>query len=212
MAPVIAPKAVDFGIGNVLVGRDPMRLYRQEMSAAEWYTLIGSVDLTTMNEEVDRGAALRDTVYETAARHPVHADAIRLWHDRWIEMFGPRITGTWAILEALQNAGIPIFALSNFGRDSFEIAKQDYPELTRFDQTFISGTLGLIKPDPKFYAHLERITGLSGSALFFTDDRADNIAAATARGWRGHVFTGAPALAARLIAEGLPLASDGDWS
>ena len=37
----------------------------------------------------------------------------------------------------------------------------------------------------------------------FTDDRADNIAAAAARGWQTHHFTGPQGWADRLVAAGL---------
>jgi 2-haloacid dehalogenase len=39
--------------------------------------------------------------------------------------------------------------------------------------------------------------------LLFVDDRAENIAAARARGWQGHLFDGPQGWAERLIAEGL---------
>ncbi|MEY2962082.1 MAG: hypothetical protein RLZ60_1912, partial [Pseudomonadota bacterium] len=41
------------------------------------------------------------------------------------------------------------------------------------------------------------------TALLFADDRADNIAAAAARGWKTHLFTDPQGFAARLVAEGL---------
>jgi 2-haloacid dehalogenase len=39
--------------------------------------------------------------------------------------------------------------------------------------------------------------------LLFTDDRADNIEAATARGWHTHHFNGPEGLRTRLQTEGL---------
>jgi 2-haloacid dehalogenase len=39
--------------------------------------------------------------------------------------------------------------------------------------------------------------------LLFTDDRAENIAAAAARGWQTHHFTGSQGWADRLVSEGL---------
>ena len=50
---------------------------------------------------------------------------------------------------------------------------------------------------------VEEATGLAGDALIFTDDRADNIAAAEARGWRTHLFDGPRGWADRLVAEAL---------
>ena len=45
--------------------------------------------------------------------------------------------------------------------------------------------------------------GHAPEALLFADDRADNIAAAAARGWHTHHFTDPAGWARRLVAEGL---------
>jgi len=68
--------------------------------------------------------------------------------------------------------------------------------------------MGLIKPDPAIYAALEDATGLPPKALIFTDDRAENIAAAAARGWQTHLFEHPQGWADRLVAEGLLSAED----
>ncbi|MEM9429811.1 MAG: HAD-IA family hydrolase [Pseudomonadota bacterium] len=199
----MTPKAVVFDIGNVLMTWDPVRLYRKVTTAEELAALKAEVDLDAMNLEVDRGAPFRETVEATAARHPAYAALIRLWHTRWPEMFGPPIAGSWQILERLQARQIPVFALTNFGRETFQLARGLYPELNRFDQAFVSGELGLLKPAPEIYARLERETGLTGPDLFFTDDRRDNIEAARRLGWQGHVFGGSDGLQAALSRVGL---------
>ena len=50
---------------------------------------------------------------------------------------------------------------------------------------------------------VEADCGVPAGALLFVDDRAENIAAAVARGWQGHQFTGAEGWAARLVEAGL---------
>lgn len=61
----------------------------------------------------------------------------------------------------------------------------------------------MIKPDPRIYEMVEQDCGLPPESLLFTDDRADNIAAAAQRGWGTHLFEGWQGWAARLVAEGL---------
>ena len=68
---------------------------------------------------------------------------------------------------------------------------------------YISGKMRMMKPDPAFYAALEAGCGVAPERLLFADDRPDNIAAAEARGWQGHLFEGPEGFAARLVAEGL---------
>ena len=89
------------------------------------------------------------------------------------------------------------------GIQSYDLAAQHYPFLRAFDRDFISGHMGMIKPDPAIYAALEDTSGLSGDALLFTDDRIDNINAANARGWQTHHFTGPDGWADRLVTAGL---------
>lgn len=126
-----------------------------------------------------------------------------MWHDNWIDMASPRIDHSVALLRALRAKGVPVFALTNFGVHSFAYAKTQYDFLSEFDQTFVSGEMGCIKPDPEIFRLMEASCGVAPEALLFTDDRADNIAAAEARGWQVHHFTGPDGWARRLVADGL---------
>ena len=96
-----------------------------------------------------------------------------------------------------------MFSLTNFGIQTYDIAAEVYPFLREFDRDFISGHMGVIKPDPQIFQMLEDESGLSGDALIFADDRDDNIAAAAARGWNTHLFKNPEGWAARLVEEGL---------
>lgn len=202
----MTPKAVIFDIGNVLITWNPERLYDQILpDRAARERLFAEVDLHAMNDRIDRGAPWRETVYETAEAYPEHGSLIRLWHDRWIEMAAPVIDGSWAILRELRTANIPVFALSNFGVESFAFAETHYPELAEFDRRFISGHMRVIKPEARIYEMVEEESGLKPADLFFTDDRAENIEAAEARGWQGHVFREPEELRKALRETGLPV-------
>ena len=141
-------EAVVFDIGNVLIEWNPERFYTQAIGADRTKALFETVDLHEMNAQVDAGARFRDTVYACAAAHPEWETEIRWWYDRWIDLASPRIDGSIALLRALRAKGVPVFALSNFGIDSFAYAQTQYGFLTEFDQVYVSGHLGVIKPDP----------------------------------------------------------------
>ena len=196
-------QAVVFDIGNVLLEWDPMKLYAAELGRARAEELFDAVDLHGMNVAVDLGADFREAVHALAAEHPEWGDAVLLWHDRWLEMATPAIDRSVRLLRALRSKGVPVFALSNFGVATFEIAEAAYPFLAEFDQRFISGHMEVMKPDAEIYAALERDTGVAPAGLLFADDRPENIEAAEARGWQGHLFEHADGWAARLVAEGL---------
>jgi len=65
----------------------------------------------------------------------------------------------------------------------------------RFDAIHYAADLGHAKPAPEFYAEIERRTGFAPVDLFFIDDKAPNVEAAQARGWRAAVWTGEERLA-----------------
>ena len=199
----MTPDAVIFDIGNVLIEWQPERFYDRVIGAERRAAFFGAIDLHGMNDRVDRGEPFADVITEVAAANPDWADEVRMWQTRWIDMAAPVIDDSVRILRALRRTGVPVFALSNFGIETFEIGRENYPFLEEFDRHYISGYMGVTKPDPRIYEMVEEDCGLSPERLLFTDDRAENIAAARARGWQGHHFDGPSRWGERLIAEGL---------
>ena len=156
-----------------------------------------------MNLAIDHGAPFRDSVMALVARHPEFEAEIRDWADHWIEMATPDIPLSVRLLRALRARGVPVHALSNFGVETFGIARAHHPFLDEFDRHFLSGEMRIAKPDPAISAAVEEALGVAGPQILFTDDRPDNVAAAAARGWRTHLFETPEGLAERLVAEGL---------
>lgn len=195
--------AVVFDIGNVLITWQPERRYDAWIGESRRREMFAAVDLHAMNERFDAGENFREVVEETAAAHPGFHDEILMWHDRWCALASPVIDHSVRLLRALKSRGVPVFALSNFGVDSFALSEAEHDFLRSFDRRYISGHMKVTKPDPRIYEMVEADCGLSPERLLFTDDRAENIAAAKARGWQVHLFDGAEGLAARLVAAGL---------
>ena len=197
------PEAVVFDIGNVLITWRPEDHYDRWIGAERRRAFFDAIDLHGMNERFDRGENFRAVIDETAARYPDWEAEIRMWHDRWLDLTLPVIDHSVRLLRALRAAGHPVFALSNFGVDSFALSEGRDAFLTEFDRRYISGHLGVTKPDPRIYETLEEDSGVAPERLLFTDDRADNIAVARARGWQTHLFTTPARWAERLVAAGL---------
>ena len=200
---MLQPQAVIFDIGNVLTRWQPEAFYDRVIGEDRRRALFAAVDLHGMNDRVDEGALFRETIYDWAEANPDWAPEIRMWYDRWIELASPRIEGSIRLQRALRARGVPVFALTNFGRYSFEEALPRMDFLQDFDRLYVSGVMGVIKPDPRIYQMVEQDCGLPPESLLFTDDRADNITAAARRGWRTHQFESWQGWAARLVAEGL---------
>lgn len=197
------PEAVVFDIGNVLLEWQPERFYDREIGEARRRRLFAEVDLAGMNDGVDLGAPFAASVEALAEAHPDWGPEIRMWRERWFEIAHPPIDGSIRVLRALRARGVPVFALTNFGRETFDAAVERLPFLAEFDRAWVSGRMGVMKPDPAIFAALEAESGIAPGRLIFTDDRADNIAAAAARGWQTHLFEGWQGWAARLVAAGM---------
>ncbi|WP_322890351.1 MULTISPECIES: HAD family phosphatase [unclassified Yoonia] len=195
--------AVIFDIGNVLIEWQPERFFDSVIGADRRKAMFAEIDLHGINDVVDRGGHFRDTIHAAADANPDWRDEVLMWHDRWIDMASPAIDHSVRLLRALRTNGVPVFALTNFGIQTFEIAEPVYPFLRDFDRRYISGHLAVIKPDPAIYAMVEEDCGLDPATLLFADDRIDNINAAAARGWQTHLFTHPQGWADRLVDAGL---------
>lgn len=201
-------EAVVFDIGNVLIEWQPERLYDAVIGEARRKAMFEAVDLHAINDLVDQGANFRETILAAAEDYPEFRDEIRMWYFDWIKMATPAIPGSVKLLRALRSKGVPVFALTNFGIESFEFAETRYPFLTEFDRRYVSGRMGCVKPHALIYEMVEADCKIAPEKLLFTDDRQENIDRAQSRGWQTHLFDGPQGWAKRLVAEGLLSAED----
>lgn len=196
-------EAVVFDIGNVLITWNPERHYDATVGEARRREMFAAVDLHEINDRVDRGAPFRETIEQAARDYPSFHDEILMWYHQWIHMAQPAINHSVSLLRALRAKGVPVFALTNFGVESFEFAETKYPFLTEFDKTYVSGRMGCVKPHSLIYEMLEADCKIAPHNLLFADDRQENIDTARARGWQVHLFDGPKGWAQRLVAENL---------
>ena len=66
-----------------------------------------------------------------------------------------------------------------------------------FNQTYASNKIGCAKPDPHFFELILEAEQTAPEDAFFTDDRADNVAAAASLGIHAELFTSAAELTAK---------------
>ncbi|PWC03095.1 HAD family hydrolase [Agromyces badenianii] len=119
-------------------------------------------------------------------------DVHELWaidHRGWLSVD----VGTLGVLHALAAGGTRLALLSNAGADfSGWLRHGSFSPL--FERVFVSGELGLVKPDAAIYEHVIDELGIAASDFVFIDNKAENVDGATAVGGDGHVFTDAAAL------------------
>lgn len=177
--------AVVFDVGNVLLRWDPRNLYRKIFESGEqmeWF--LSHVCDGSWNEAQDRGRAWADAVQERTKVFPQWAAEIRAYDERWMETLGGAIEDNVNILRALKQAGVPVYAITNFSKDKFRAASAQYDFFTLFDGILVSGEEQLIKPDPRIFRLFLNRYRLSPGGCIFIDDSGANVAAANEIGMR----------------------------
>lgn len=199
------PNAVIFDVGNVLFHWDPRYLYERLIGDDQALdAFLRDVVTHEWHFQHDAGRPFAETAAELAALHPQHAELIHAWGPRFNESVGPAVKGMAKVVAELDEAGIPLFAITNFSGEFWRNWVPEHPELFgRFRDIVVSGDEKLVKPDPAIYRlALERF-GLRGPDALFVDDRLDNVEAARALGIHAIQFTDAAALRAALGQLGL---------
>lgn len=93
------------------------------------------------------------------------------------------------LLERLDDAGWPLYYLSNMPSSYAEYLERNHAFLTRFRGGVFSSRTGLIKPEPEIYELASRRLALDPASTVFIDDVEVNVQAARRHGWRAFHFT-----------------------
>jgi FMN phosphatase YigB (HAD superfamily) len=86
--------------------------------------------------------------------------------------------------EDLRACGRPTYIFSNTNEIAVTHIRRDFPFFANFSDFIFSYEERSMKPDAKIYESVEARTGRKGQDIVYIDDRAENIAAGAARGWR----------------------------
>lgn len=194
-----------FDIGNVLIRWDPHAAFRHSFDDdAAIDALFAEVGFFDWHHQQDCGRSRADAVAAIAAQWPQHAELMNGFFDRFGLTVRDKIPGSWEIVVELRARGHDIWALTNWGPDTWGVASPLHPELdTMFDGIVVSGHERLAKPDPGIYDLFCARAGAAPEDCFFIDDTAANVFAARAAGWQAHRFSGAEDLRGELQGRGL---------
>lgn len=202
--------AVVLDVGNVLIHWDPPALYRKILVNADgtpdedkvaWF--LTNVCDPDWNIQQDLGRSIADGNAALIRRHPEWRDAIEAYYGRHLEALTGPIQSTVDCMRALRDAGVPVHGLTNYGRETFAMAKTKFDFLNEFDDVVVSGEEGLVKPDPAIFRVLITRFKLAPDRALFVDDSRANIEAARNLGFHVHHFTDPDALKPCLVGHGL---------
>jgi putative hydrolase of the HAD superfamily len=105
----------------------------------------------------------------------------------WTSIFIPGLIVSERLLASLKR-NYPLILVSNTNEAHVEFIRDNYPVFQYFDHLIFSHEVGSLKPDNRIFHAAIAAAGHPAEALFFTDDREENIVAARRLGIRGHQF------------------------
>lgn len=180
-----------FDIGNVLASFRWKDLFKDLGFTGEKFDRIAAATVLhpTMWNEFDRSLmGDEEIIAKCIERAPEYEQEIRLIFTK-TELLVEEYTYSYDWIKGLKQQGYNVYLLSNYGRTSFEAAR-DHGRL-RFlplvDGGVISYEVQMVKPETGIYTALLEKYNLQAEECVFLDDRADNIAVAESLGFHGIV-------------------------
>jgi FMN phosphatase YigB (HAD superfamily) len=113
--------------------------------------------------------------------------AIEEFEEAWSAVFLPDLLLPELLLMNLKQR-YPLILLSNTNEAHAAFIGKQYTVFDHFGHKIFSHVVGSLKPDSRIYEEAIRVSGKAPEALFFTDDREENIEAALQLGIRAHLF------------------------
>lgn len=194
-----------FDIGNVLIRWNLLAgfddLFADQAALDAWLDRVGFHD---WNLAQDAGRPIAEGVAVARAAHGDAAAPLAEYLDRFGRTITQPIEGTWGLMARLRAAGHPIYAITNWGAETWPIALDLHPRLhDAFIDVVVSGIEKRIKPDPVIFQILLDRNGLAAGDCLFIDDSPRNVAGAQAVGMQAVLFTDPASLERDLVARGL---------
>jgi 2-haloacid dehalogenase len=194
-------RCVIFDVGRVLFDWDLRHLFAKLIAderELDWF--VTNVVTPQWHFQHDAGRPLAEMVPERKAEFPGHAALIDAYATRFNETIPGPVPGSLELVERLDAAGVPLFAITNFGHEFWKMFRPTQPVFDRFRDIIVSGTEKLMKPDPAIYALAIERFGIDPAGALFIDDVAKNVAGAESVGIAGHRFVDAATLERELVA------------
>ncbi len=179
------PEIVVFDLGKVLVdfdysiaGRRIAARSRQSAEAVQDF-----IDHSPLLFRYETGTINRQQFYEAVCQATGYAGNLAEFGQYFADIFTP-IEEMVALHQRLRELKVPTFIFSNTNDLAIAHIRGNFPFFSNFDGYVLSYEHGAMKPSAKLYEVVERITGRTGSAILYLDDRPENAEAGAARGWQ----------------------------
>ena len=190
---VVPPRVVVFDLGKVLLDFDYNRAAlafaaRGKLTAPEVRQLI---DHSPLLYRFETGLMTSEQFFAEVRQGTGFNGTFDDFKLIFADIFEP-IPEMIELHATLRKAGVPTYIFSNTNDLAISHIRRRYPFFSQFDGYIFSYEQGAMKPDARIYEAIEGLTGHRGADIIYLDDRADNVAGGTTRGWRA-VLHEAPA-------------------
>ncbi len=141
---------VTFDVGRVLFCWDMRILFERLVDdPAELEFVLTHVVTEEWHYQHDAGRALDDMVAERKILFPQHGAVIDAYATRFLETIPGPVPGSIPIVEELDAAGMPLFAITNFADLFWKQFRPTQPVFDRFRDIVVSGTENWPSPEKR---------------------------------------------------------------
>jgi len=181
----IQPEVVVFDLGKVLVDFDYGIAARKIagrgcLSASQ---VQGFIDHSPLLFRYETGQINREQFFREVCAMTGFSGEIEEFGGFFADIFTP-IDLMVELHARLREQQVPTFILSNTNDLAVGHIRRKFPFFSNFNGYVFSYEHGAMKPDEKLYQVVERMAGAVGEKILFLDDRLENVATASARGWQ----------------------------
>ncbi|AOW19452.1 HAD family hydrolase [Urechidicola croceus] len=173
-----------FDLGGVLVDWNPQYLYEKIFSTQEeidWF--LNNVCTPDWNIEQDAGRTIAEANTIKIKEFPKYSNEIKLFYDRWEEMFsGPIHKSVEIQQKLLKSPNYRVYALTNWSAETWDRGRNLFPFLNDFEGVIVSGQEKMRKPYDEIYQLIINRFNITPENSVFIDDNYENTVAATKNG------------------------------
>lgn len=177
--------AIIFDLGKVLVDFDYSIAARKVAARStkqvpDLQHFLGSSPILARFES---GLLTREQFFDEMRQITGFTSDIKEFVSDFADIFVP-IPAMIGLHEEVRQRGFQTYIFSNTNDIAIGHVRQEFPFFKHFDGYILSYEVGSMKPQPKIYEAMEKMSGRRGADLIYIDDRPENIETGVARGWR----------------------------
>jgi putative hydrolase of the HAD superfamily len=140
-------------------------------------------------EQYDRARVDRGGDFAAVHRRLLNDIGLQMDFDEFTHSWNDIFTANPPMLELVRNSPRPRYLLSNTNEPHVTWIRGSYPEIfPLFDGCVLSNEVGVRKPDPRIYRHVESLSGAPPGRHVFIDDVSDYAQGARDVGWHAIHF------------------------